>query len=243
MHQQPRTVSSGSRPIPDGVLGDRGHRPVAVLEPRRQVGDCGGPGPAGHGLPVEGRAGSPTSTLQVVDPPTEIAWTGTTLAAARPCMYSGSRPATVARSPARRSPGRACWPVCSRATAVRPWTRDPQCPGASQDGGRAPVREGRERAARCHLGGPVSGRAADAGRVGLLGLHRRSRRRRLVLGRSAPLAERGRRFTQPWMSCSNRRRAAPAVDLVRRRRTAKARIMATAPGQPGRLGSIPVAGP
>jgi hypothetical protein len=47
------------------------------MEPRRPVGNAGGRARARFGVPVEIRA--EFATLEVVDPPREIAWTGTTM--------------------------------------------------------------------------------------------------------------------------------------------------------------------
>jgi uncharacterized protein YndB with AHSA1/START domain len=54
-------------------------------------------GPVQPGTVFRRKAGpsSLTSTLQVVDPPREIAWTGTTMGI-KACTCSGSRPATGA---------------------------------------------------------------------------------------------------------------------------------------------------
>jgi uncharacterized protein YndB with AHSA1/START domain len=67
-------------------------------------------GPVQQGTVFRWKSGPSTltSTLQVVDPPREIAWTGRTMAS-RPCTCSGSRPTTAARWRVPRSPGRACW--------------------------------------------------------------------------------------------------------------------------------------
>jgi hypothetical protein len=113
-------------------------------------------GPVQQGTVFRWKSGPSTltSTLQVLDPPNEIAWTGTTMAS-RPCTYSGSRPTTAARWRVPRSPGRACWPGCSRATAARPWTRRSVafCRISRPRPSGGPRR--REWAARRHLDGPV----------------------------------------------------------------------------------------
>jgi hypothetical protein len=78
-------------------------------------------GPIQPGMVFRWKAGpsSLTSTLQVVNPPSEIAWTGTTMGikAVHVFRFQASDGGTLARS---EESGRGCWPACSRATAARP---------------------------------------------------------------------------------------------------------------------------
>jgi hypothetical protein len=59
----------------------------------------------------------------------------------RACVrFQANDGGTLARAP--RSPGRACWPACSRATAASRWTRHPQRPTPPHGRGRAASRHG-----------------------------------------------------------------------------------------------------
>jgi hypothetical protein len=51
---------------------------MAVLESRREVSLGAGETRRGLDIPLEGRPGTIKSTIQQVDPPSRIAWTGTT---------------------------------------------------------------------------------------------------------------------------------------------------------------------
>ena len=73
---------------------------MAVLKPRCQVGE--GRGPVQPGTVFRWKAGPSTltSTLQLVDPPSEIAWTGTTMGirAVHVFRFQASDGGTLARS-------------------------------------------------------------------------------------------------------------------------------------------------
>ena len=74
----PRRAADRRQPA-DGVRGDLGHRPVAVVEPDVRSVELSGP--VRPGTVFRWKAGPSVliSTLHVVDPPHEIAWTGTTM--------------------------------------------------------------------------------------------------------------------------------------------------------------------
>jgi hypothetical protein len=113
-----------------------------------------GPVQPGTGFRWKSGPSTLTSTLQVVDPPQEIAWTGTTMGT-RPCTCSASKPTTAPPWRTLRSPGRACWPACSRAIAVSRWTRPSAAScrtSRSRPNGEPPRRE---RAAGRYAGCPV----------------------------------------------------------------------------------------
>jgi len=144
------------------------------------VKSVGVEGPVRPGTVFRWKAGPSTltSTLQVVDPPREIAWTGTTMGikAVHVFRFQASDGATLARS---EESWAGLLGSLLKATAAGPWTRaSAACSSTSRPRPSAEPRRP-ERAPRRHLDPPVLVRAGDAGRAGLLGLHRRRRRRRL----------------------------------------------------------------
>jgi uncharacterized protein YndB with AHSA1/START domain len=114
-------------------------------------------GPVQPGTVFRWKAGpsSLISTLQVVDPPGEIAWTGTTMGirAVHVFRFQASDGGTLARS--EESWEGLLASVCSRATAAGPWTRaSAACSGTSRPRPSAePQRP--ERAVRHHSDHPV----------------------------------------------------------------------------------------
>ena len=128
-------------------------------------------GPVQQGTVFRWKSGSSTltSTLQVLDPPHEIAWTGMTMGikAVHLFRFQANDGGTLARS-------EESWEglLASLLKGYSRKTLDKEIGSVLSHSRPRPSGEPRrrERAARRHPDGPVPVRAGDAGRTGLLGI-------------------------------------------------------------------------